>query len=88
MIQNLTSIIAILIVTTPILILIMFLPALLELKKPKDGGPRMIMGTIPGVNMRLVRVIPIVNMEDEQKFDRSLIQTLARIIEILPSLEV
>ena len=88
MIQNLTSIIAILIVTTPILILIMFLPALLELKKPKDGGPRMIMGAIPGVNMRLVRVIPFVNMEDEQKFDRALIQTLARIIEILPSLEV
>ena len=66
----------------------MFLPALLELKKPKDDGPRMIMGAIPGVNMRLVRVIPFVNMEDEQKFDRSLIQTLARIIEILPSLEV
>jgi len=88
MIQNLTSIIAMLIVTTPILILIMFLPALLELKKPKDGGPRMIMGAIPGVNMRLVRVIPFVNMEDEQKFDRALIQTLARIIEILPSLEV
>ena len=88
MIQNLTSIIAILIVTTPILILIMFLPALLELKKPKDDGPRMIMGSIPTVNMRLSRVIPIVNIEDEQKFDRSLIQTLTRIIEALPSLEV
>jgi hypothetical protein len=88
MIQNLTSIIAILIVTTPILILIMFLPALLELKKPKDDSPRMIMESIPTVNMRLSRVIPIVNIEDEQKFDRSLIQTLTRIIEALPSLEV
>jgi len=88
MIPNLTSIIAIIIVTTPILILIMFLPALLELKKPKDDGPRMIMGSIPTVNMRLSRVIPIVNIEDEQKFDRSLIQTLTRIVEVLPSLEV
>jgi hypothetical protein len=65
----------------------MFLPALLELKRPKDGGPRMINGTVPGVNMRL-GVISFVNMEDEQKFDRPLIQTLAGIIEILPSLEV
>ena len=88
MIQNLTSIIALLVVTTPILILVMFLPALLELKKPKDSGPRMIMGTDPGVNMRLLHVIPFVSMEDEQKFDKSLIQTLAGIIEILPSFEV
>ena len=88
MIPNLTSIIIILIVATPILILIMFLPAFLELKKPKDGGPRMIMGSIPEVNTRTVHVIHIANIEKEQKFDVSLIQTMAKIIEILPNLEV
>jgi hypothetical protein len=46
------------------------------------------MEAIPEVNIHLGRVIPCVNMEDEQKFDRPLIQTLAGIIEILPSLEV
>jgi len=47
MIPNLTPIIIILIVATLILILITFLPAFLELKKPKDGGARMIMRSIP-----------------------------------------
>lgn len=88
MIPNLTAIIIILIVATPILILILFLPAILELKKPKDDGPRMIMGSIPGVNMRIMHVIPIANIEDEQKFDSSLIQTMAKILEVLPTLEV
>jgi hypothetical protein len=88
MIPNLTAIIAILLVTAPILILIMFLPAFLELKKPKDDGPRMIMGSIPEVNMRITHLIPITNIEDEQKFDSSLIQTMAKILEVLPTLEV
>jgi len=88
MIPNLTSMIIILIVATPILIFIMFLPALLELKKPKDRGPRMIMGSIPEVKTRTVHVIRIVNIEKEQKFDISLIRTMAKIIEVLPNLEV
>jgi len=88
MIPNLTSIIIILTVATPILIFIMFLPALLELKKPKDGGPRMIMDNIPEVHMHIIHIIPIANIEEEQKFDISLIQTIAKIIEVLPSLEV
>ena len=88
MIPNLTSIIALLIVTTPLLIFITFLPAFLELKKPKDAGPRMIMETIPEVKTRTVHVIQIANIEKEQKFDTSLIQTMARIIEVLPNLEV
>jgi hypothetical protein len=88
MIPNLTSIIAILILGTVTLILIMLLPALLELKKPKDGGPRMIMDNISEVQIQIMRMIPIASIEDEQKFDSALIQPLAKIIAILPSLEV
>jgi hypothetical protein len=88
MIPNLTSIIAILILGIPILILIMLLPALLELKKPKDGGPRMILDNISEVQIQIMRMIPIASIEDEQKFDSALIQLLAKIIAILPSLEV
>ena len=87
MIPNLTSIIAILILGIPILILIMLLPALLELKKPKDGGPRMILDNISEVQIQIMRMIPIASIEDEQKFDSALIQSLAKIIEVLPSLE-
>ncbi len=86
MIPNLTAII-IIIMATPALILITFLPAFIELKKPKDGGPRMIMAKIPQVNL-LMRFIPLANIEDEQKFDSSLIQTMAKTIAVLPSLEV
>jgi hypothetical protein len=88
MIPNLTSIIAILILGTTTLILIMLLPALLELKKPKDGGPRMILDNISEVQIQIMRMIPIASIEDEQKFDSALIQPLAKIIAILPSLEV
>jgi hypothetical protein len=88
MIPNLTSIIIILILGTPILILIMLLPPLLELKKPKDGGPRLITDNISEVQIQIMRMIPIASIEDGQKFDSALIQPLAKIIEILPSLEV
>jgi hypothetical protein len=87
MIPNLTSII-IIIITTLAFILIMFLPAFIELKRPKDGGPRLITAEFPEVNVCITRFIPIVNIEDEQKFDSSLIQTIAKIVEVLPSLEV
>jgi hypothetical protein len=88
MIPNLTLIIIILIGATPTLILIMFLPALFELKKPRDAGPRAIVDSIPEVKMLAMQVIPIANIEKEQKFDVSLIQTIAKIIGSLPSLEV
>jgi hypothetical protein len=87
MIPNLTAII-IITITTLALILIMFLPAFIELKRPKDGGPRMITAEIPEINMITTRFIPIANIEDEQKFDSSLIQTMAKRIEFLPSLEI
>ena len=87
MFPNLTAIIIIM-VTTPALILITFLPAFIELKKPKDGGPRMITAEIPEVNVIITHFISIANIEDEQKFDSSLIQTMAKSIEVLPSLEV
>jgi len=88
MVPILTSIITILVLGTPILILIMLLPALLELKKPKDAGPRMIMDNVSEVPVQIMRVLPIINIENEQKFDSTLIQTIAKIIEVLPSLDV
>jgi hypothetical protein len=87
MIPNLTAII-IIIITTPVLILIMFLPAFIELKKPKDEGPRMITAEIPDANVSIRHFIPLANIEDEQKFDSSLIQAMAKTIAVLPSLEV
>ena len=87
MIPNMTAIILI-VITTPLLILITFLPAFIELKKPKDGGPRMITADFPEVNRHIKHFLPIANIEDEQKFDSSLIHALAKTIAVLPSLEI
>ena len=87
MIPNLAETI-IIIAATPALILLMFLPAFLELKKPKDWGPRMIPMENSAINLFMTRFVSIANIEDEQKFDGSLIQKMAKIVDVLPSLEV
>ena len=88
MIPNPTSIIAILVLGTPILISIMFLPAILELRKPKDGGPRIIRDGIPEALFQVSEVFSIVNIEEEQEFDVSFLKPLSKVIGVLPSLEV
>lgn len=88
MISNLTpTLIAVIIIGAPSLILIMFLPALLELKKPKDSGPRKIMEDVSEMQGQMGKIIPIVNIEEEQKFDVALVKKIATIIAALPSLE-
>jgi hypothetical protein len=85
MIPNLTAII--ILVVTPALILITFLPAFIELKKPKDGGPRRIVAELPKGHLFITHFSSVANIEDEQTFDRSLIQAMTKIIAVLPSLE-
>ena len=43
MISDLSSTLAVVMLGTPVLLFVMLLPAILELKKPKDAGPRVIM---------------------------------------------
>jgi hypothetical protein len=88
MISNLTAIIGILVVGIPLMVLIMLLPALLELKKPKDGGPRLIMDNINDVQIQILRMTRVTNIESEQKFDIAIVSRLAKIIGVLPNLEV
>jgi len=68
MIPNLTAII--ILAVTPALILITFLPAFIELKKPKDGGPRLITAETPKGHLFIMRFSSVVNIEDEQTYDR------------------
>jgi len=63
-------------------IFIMLLPAFLELKKPRDAGPRTIMN-----NIILIPQLPVI-MEDEKiVLDQALRQKIASIIAFLPNLE-
>ncbi len=62
-------------------IVVMLLPALMELKKPKDAGPKKLEnGEQHGINL-------LVDMESEIKFDWTTIRRVAEIIAFLPSLE-
>lgn len=87
MIQNLTPIIAVLTFVIPVLIFIMLLPAIHELKKQKDEGPRIIMEGTPEAQIQIMHMAPIVDIESEQKFDGAITQQLAKIMSVLPNLE-
>jgi hypothetical protein len=78
--------IAILALGTPVLILILFLPAIVELKKPKDNGPRIISDQIPIARPATGSVFHLTNIEEEQKMENLLLR-LSKIIDFLPNLE-
>jgi hypothetical protein len=88
MIPNPTSAVFLIILGVPVLILVMFLPAFLELRRPRDRGPRMIMTDLQGISANPQSFVTIVNVEEELFFDQSLLQRLTKIIEVLPCLEV
>ena len=83
---NLFQIIIIL-VGTSVIFLIMFLPSIIELRKPKDSGPRMIMDELPDFLVRNHHVAVIPNIEEEQELEYCLIPQLTKIVQVLPSLE-
>ena len=68
-------------------IFIMFLPALLELKKHRDAGPRLIMNDAPVMQTKKRETVLIVNVEEEDKFDQVLLRKIAGVIAVLPNLE-
>ncbi len=48
----------------------------------------MIMENTSELEAVMITIIPLANIEENRKFDVSLIRTLSRIIEVLPSLEI
>ena len=88
LIPNLTPTTIIAVLGVSIFILIMLLPAFFELKKPKDAGPRAIMGDVSPVQSQIRETIRIENMEGDQGVDQMLVENMAAIIAILPNLEV
>ena len=69
------------------LIFMMLLPALLEVKKPRDAGPRTIMGNIPITQSGIKEPTLIVDVEEEYEFDRTFAKEIADVIAVLPNLE-
>ena len=80
MIPNLNFVIAILACITTMVTLTLFLPAFIELKKPHDNGPRLIIDI-------QTSFMPLASIEKEQKFDKQLIDKLSIVFAALPNIE-
>lgn len=72
--------------TVALTMLIMLLPAILELKKPLDAGPRLIMNDATQFAAVQSR-IPLKNLEDESKPVNQLKVKLTDFHSLLPNLE-
>lgn len=68
-------------------VFLLFLPALIELKKPRDNGPRIIEENMPDFQFQQTWLAGIVAIEEEQKLDSMFVLSLTKIIGFLPNLE-
>ncbi len=69
--------------TALVTLALMFLPALIELRNPKDAGPRIISDIMPTIS-----VVPIVNIEEEPQNNDVFILGTLNFIGTIPSLEL
>jgi hypothetical protein len=68
-----------------VFILVMFLPALFELRNPEDSGPRKIMD---GASEALSQMkISSLERGEETQVDRALVKKIASVLSVLPDLE-
>ncbi len=86
LIQSLNTLIITLLATTIMTILLMFLPAIIELKKPKDAGPRLINENFTKIGLSTLK-IPIINIEDDWKLDIQSTMKIASFLHVIPNLE-
>lgn len=90
LVSDLTSAIIIFLALGTVFVLILFFPAFIELKKPKDGGPRSIMEKVPVTKIRVLKTIVFSNMIDidkDESFGLLLNHRTAEIVKILPTFE-
>jgi hypothetical protein len=70
-----------------IFIILMLLPSIIELKNPKDPGPRIIKDSavLDGFGMKINSVEG--DVERKLKFDELIVKKVSEVLAILPSLE-
>jgi hypothetical protein len=68
--------------TAAVTLSLMFLPAVIELSRPKDAGPRFIPGSIA-----IVRIAAITNLDEETHLETPLATQLFNFLRAIPSLE-
>lgn len=86
LIQNLTMFISMIFGFSGFAFL-MFLPALLELRRPKDAGPRIIMDDIAFLMLPGFEMAQMGKMEEEIESNRTIASKIMDITCFLPNLE-
>ena len=66
-------------------ILVMFLPAFIELRKPKDAGPRRIEENV--VSRKYAVQLAAIERSEEFEADLVIMKKVASILSVLPNLE-
>ena len=89
MIVDANSIFTVSMLCAPFLLIFMLLPTLLELKKPKDAGPRLIMAKVSiSVLTQEIKINSIIDIEEKCQLDTKLLPLISRAFNVLPDLEV
>ena len=68
------------------IIILFFLPAIIELKKPKDAGPRMISDNPAKLTLGMLK-IPIIDIEERQRLTYQSIIKNAGFLYDIPNIE-
>lgn len=81
---------SVLLLGTSAFIFIMLLPAILELKRPSDAGPRIIIDDgIIAQPFRSQAIIPLTNIDDGKfGLDQAIVKRIIDVIAFLPNLEM
>jgi len=69
-----------------VFVFIMFLPAMLELKRPRDAGPRRILGDTHGF-LPYSQIFTLEKAEEHISTDLGIMRKIMEIISFLPNLE-
>ncbi len=68
-------------------VMLLFLPAVIELKKPKDLGPRRVKDKLGKIRIKPFK-IAITNIDDKEDLDNKLTETLTNFLYRFPNIEV
>jgi hypothetical protein len=68
------------------IIILFFLPAIIELKKPKDAGPRIIIDNPAKITLGMLK-IAIIDIEEGQKLTYQSTMKNAAFLYIIPNIE-
>jgi hypothetical protein len=86
--SDMPPLLAILALGTPFLLVVMLLPMFLELRRPKDAGPRLVVSNnFLGASSGLLQVEAFGDSDLNEELDFLLVPIVEKVLAFLPNLE-